>query len=140
MSMTAALLCLVVGVTDGDTIKVRCGDEPQERIRLVEIDAPEKKQPYGQKAKQELSSLVYAKTIEVERRGKDRYKRTLGQLSIDGLDINREMVRRGYAWCYRQYLKDKSCLKDEEASRESKLGLWQDAHPQPPWEFRHPLR
>ncbi len=140
MSAAAALLCLVVGVTDGDTIKVRCGDEPQERIRLVEIDAPEKRQPYGHKAKEALSDLIYNKEITVVRKGTDRYKRTLGQLSLDGVDINRQMVREGYAWCYRQYLKDKSCLQDEAEAREAKKGLWQDPDPQPPWEFRHPAR
>lgn len=139
-TLAAVVICLVVGVSDGDTITVRCGDLPQERIRLLEIDAPEKKQAFGQHAKQELSNLVYGQTIDVEPRGKDRYKRTLAHLKLDGLDINREMVRRGYAWCYRQYLKDLSCLEDERAARDAKKGLWRDANAQPPWEFRHPRR
>ncbi len=137
MSLSAAVLCLVVGVSDGDTVTVRCDQGPQERIRLVEIDAPEKRQPYGQKAKQVLSDLIYKKEITVSRQGKDRYKRTLAQLSLGELDINREMVRQGYAWCYRQYLKDKTCLKDEAIAKQANRGLWQDKDPQPPWQFRH---
>ena len=134
---SAGLLCLVVGVSDGDTITVRCGDQPQERIRLLEIDAPEKKQAYGQKAKQALSVLIFGKEITVEEAGHDRYKRTLAHLKLDGLDVNREMVKLGYAWCYRQYLKDRTCLDDEEQAREEKIGLWADKDPMPPWQWRH---
>lgn len=136
-SLTAAVLCLVVGVSDGDTITVRCDNELQERIRLVEIDAPERRQPFGHKSKRALSDLIYGETVVIERHGRDRYKRTLAQISFDGLDVNREMVRRGLAWCYRQYLKDQKCLADEQSARNSKLGLWSESEPTPPWKFRH---
>lgn len=138
--IAAGLLCLVVGVSDGDTIKVRCGDQPQERIRLMEIDAPEKAQAYGQRAKQALSALVYGKEIRVEAGGKDRYRRTLAHLKLDDIDINRLMVRQGFAWCYRQYLHDGGCLDDEVQARERRLGLWADADPTPPWEWRKARR
>lgn len=118
MSVVAvSLLCLVVGVADGDTIAVRCGDHVQERVRLMEIDAPEKKQAYGQKAKQALSDLLYGKQVVVEGGGHDRYGRLLAHLKLDAFDINREMVKLGYAWCYRQYLKDLTCLEDEEVAK-----------------------
>ena len=135
--IAASLLCLVIGVSDGDTITVRCGDHPQERIRLMEIDAPEKKQAYGQKARQALSELVYGKQINIETSGHDRYQRTLAHLKLDDSDINRLMVKQGFAWCYRQYLKDLSCLDDEQHAKDQHLGLWADADPIPPWAFRH---
>ncbi len=135
--IAASLLCLVVGVSDGDTITVRCADQPQERIRLMEIDAPEKRQAYGQQAKQALSALVYGKQINVEASGHDRYRRTLAHLKLDGTDINRLMVKQGFAWCYRQYLEDRSCLDDEQHARDQHLGLWADPDPTPPWTWRH---
>lgn len=135
--IAAGLLCLVVGVSDGDTITVRCGDQPQQRIRLMEIDAPEKAQPYGQRAKQALSALVYGKQIDVAASGSDRYRRTLAHLRLDDVDINRMMVRQGLAWCYRQYLHDSRCLDDEKHAKDQHIGLWADPDPTPPWEWRH---
>lgn len=136
-ALSAAVLCLVVGISDGDTIKVRCGEAAEERVRLLQIDAPEKKQAFGTKAKEALSDLVYAKQIHLERSSTDRYGRTLGRLTLDGTDINFEMVRRGFAWCYRKYLTDPSCLAIEADAKQAHRGLWADAEPVPPWEFRH---
>jgi endonuclease YncB( thermonuclease family) len=138
--IAASLLCLVVGISDGDTLTVRCGDQPQQRIRLMEIDAPEKAQAYGQKAKQALSALVYGQQIDVEVSGSDRYRRTLAHLKLDDVDINRVMVRQGFAWCYRQYLRDRSCLDDEARAKAQHLGLWADPDPTPPWEWRRAKR
>lgn len=106
----------------------------------MEIDAPEKAQPYGQRAKQALSALVYGKQIQVDASGKDRYQRTLAHLMLDKIDINRLMVRQGFAWCYRQYLHEHACLDDEAQAREQQLGLWADADPTPPWEWRKARR
>ena len=137
-SLSVAVLCLVVGVSDGDTIKVRCGDTPEEKVRLLQIDAPEKKQAFGTKAKEVLSDLAFGKTVQLERGSPDRYGRTLGRLTLDSTDLNFEMVRRGFAWCYLKYLTDQSCLTIEADAREHRRGLWADASPIPPWEFRHP--
>lgn len=138
-SLSAAVLCLVVGITDGDTIKVRCGTDDEEKVRLVQIDAPEKKQAFGTQAKQMLSDLAHDKNIQLERHSTDRYGRTLGRITLDGTDLNFEMVRLGYAWCYRKYLTDESCLVIEDDARQHHRGLWTDASPTPPWEFRHPV-
>jgi micrococcal nuclease len=81
---------------------------------------------------------VYGKQVQLERASTDRYGRTLGRLTLEGADINFEMVRRGFAWCYRKYLTDESCLGIEEQAKRSRRGLWADASPVPPWEFRHP--
>lgn len=110
----------VVGVSDGDTVKVlteqscdtgkdcRSG-KIQYRLRLAEIDTPEKKQPYGSKAKQALSDLVFGRMIKVEQIDKDRYGRLVANLYVDGKWVNAEMVRSGSAWVYRQYAKHRSC-------------------------------
>ena len=137
-SLSAAVLCLVVGITDGDTVKVRCGEAAEEKVRLLQIDAPEKKQAFGSKAKEALSDLAFQKQVQLERGDTDRYGRTLGRLTLDGTDLNFEMVRRGFAWCYRKYLTDSSCLAIEDDARQHQRGLWADASPTPPWDFRHP--
>lgn len=135
-TFSAAVLCLVVGITDGDTVKLRCGDAAEEKVRLLQIDAPEKKQAFGTQAKKALSELAYEKTVHLERSGTDRYGRTLGRVSLDGTDLNVEMVWRGFAWCYRRYLSDPSCLAIEEDARRHRHGLWVEASPIAPWDFR----
>lgn len=125
----------VVAVADGDTITVLVGTE-QYKIRLNAIDSPEKKQAYGQQAKERMSLLVFAKTVSVAISGQDRYGRYLGTVTVDGVDVNRAMIRDGYAWHYRQYSKDATLDELEASARKAKLGLWKDDHPIPPWDFR----
>lgn len=114
----------VVAVIDGDTLKILTTDKTQVKIRLAEIDCPEKKQPWGQKAKQALSDYVFGKMVEVQPQKKDRYGRVIGHIYIDGLNINREMVRFGHCWVYRKYSKDPSMIDLETDARVNKKGLW----------------
>ncbi len=93
----------VVGVSDGDTITVLDADRTQHKIRLAGIDAPESKQAFGSRSKQNLSDLVFGKDVAVEWDKRDRYQRTLGVVLVDGHDVNLEQVRAGMAWWYRQY-------------------------------------
>ena len=102
----AALLCLVVGISDGDTIKVRCTDQPQIVIRLAEIDAPEKAQAFGQRSKEMLSTLCFKKQAEIRPSTRDRYGRTVARVICTGTDANAAMVRSGMAWAYTRYLTD----------------------------------
>jgi endonuclease YncB( thermonuclease family) len=127
----------VVGITDGDTIKVlRKGEEV--KIRLEGIDCPESHQAFGNKAKQATSDLAFGKTVTVQAKGKDRYQRTLADIILpDGKNLNRELVRTGFAWWYRKYSKDESLGKLEAEAREAKRGLWADKNPVPPWDWRH---
>lgn len=125
----------VVGVTDGDTITV-LKDREQVKVRLVEIDAPEKGQAFGNRAKQALSELVHGRLVEIREHGIDRYGRTLGRVYQFGLDVNAEMVRSGMAWIYFKYAKDKGLYQLEAEAREQRRGLWADKEPVPPWEWR----
>ena len=108
----AAFLCLgagpkhtwwVVGVTDGDSITCLTGDKQQVKVRLNAIDAPERGQPFANKSKQALSDMVFGKDVEVEELGTDRYKRTIGLVTVGELDVNHEMVAKGMAWHYVKY-------------------------------------
>ena len=132
----AALLCLVVGISDGDTIKVRCPDQPQMVIRLAEIDAPEKAQAFGQRSKELLSTLCFKKQAEIRPSTRDRYGRTVARVLCAGTDANAAMVRSGMAWAYTRYLTDPQIKAMEVVARRERLGLWAEADPVPPWEWR----
>lgn len=123
----------VIKISDGDTITV-LNNKEQTKVRLYGIDAPEKKQDYGQKSKQFLASLIAGQVVEVEPKGKDRYKRTLGIIYHKGQDINAQMVLNGYAWAYVKY--SRIYVNQEKTARENKRGLWQSSDPTPPWVWR----
>jgi len=123
----------VVKISDGDTITILTQEKQQVKVRLYGIDAPEKKQPYGQKSKQFLSNLIAGRSVEIQEKGKDRYKRVLGIVYLDGQDINAQMVLSGYAWAYVKY--SKIYVGQELKARSQNLGLWRDK-PIPPWEWR----
>jgi endonuclease YncB( thermonuclease family) len=127
----------VVGVHDGDTVTLLMAGNRQVKVRLAQIDAPESDQAFGQRSKQSLSDLVFNKTIRVEKETIDKYGRTVGTLLVDGIDANREQIKRGMAWAYRKYLRDPSLLQVEEEARRAKVGLWSEPNPMPPWEYRH---
>lgn len=129
----------VVKVTDGDTITVLV-DRAQRRIRLSEIDAPERSQPFGNRARQALAGLVANRVVVVEVTDTDRYGRLIGRITVDVEDVNRQMVVNGFAWVYRQYMTDRSLLEDEARARDGGVGLWSDPHPVPPWEWRRGAR
>lgn len=126
----------VIGVLDGDTIDMLIDGRPY-RIRLEGIDAPEKRQAYGQRSRQHLSDMIYGKQVKLSSSGSDRYGRTLGHIyTADGVWVNREMIVAGYAWHYKQYSSDFRLSVAEDAARNSKAGLWNDKNPVPPWDYR----
>jgi endonuclease YncB( thermonuclease family) len=149
--LSAALLCLifpleahadivgkVIAISDGDTVKVLTNDHKQHKVRLAEIDTPEKGQPYGQKAKDALSLLIFGKAVRVEEVTTDRYGRLVGHIYLNDLHINKEMVRIGAAWAYRQYLKDQSFIDIENTAKADQRGIWglSEAQRVPPWDWR----
>jgi micrococcal nuclease len=130
----------VVGVADGDTITViRHGRG--EKVRLYGIDCPEKGQAFGNRAKQFTSQMVFGKDVLVKTHGCGKYNRILGDIFLpDGGHLNQELVRNGYAWCFKKYVKDVTLARLEEEARTAKVGLWADPHAVPPWEFRRSCR
>jgi ATP-dependent hsl protease ATP-binding subunit hslU len=123
----------VIKISDGDTITI-LQNKTQIKVRLFGIDAPELKQPYGKKSKQFLANLIAGEVVEVDENGKDRYKRTIGTIYLNGADINAQMVANGYAWAYRKFSK-KYTVQESRAKKQG-LGLWRDKEPTPPWEWR----
>jgi len=142
LSLSASALAWsgkVVGVSDGDTIKVLNSTMEQVKIRLYGVDTPEKKQEFGQVAKQFTSDMVFGKMVDVEVLATDRYGRKVALVYVDNLTLNEELVRAGQAWVYDRYCDAPMCLKWkglQAAAKKERLGLWADQAPTPPWEWR----
>lgn len=127
----------VVGIKDGDTVEL-LKDGHTEVVRLAYIDCPEKAQPFGKRAKQFTADLCFGKKVKLVSDGKrDRFKRIVGVLIIDDtLNLNKELVRTGYAWHFKRYSDDEAYAALENNARENRLGLWADEHPVAPWNWR----
>lgn len=126
----------VVGVYDGDTLTCLDDTNAKQKVRLAEIDAPERGQDFGTASREALADMVFGKTIDVVDQGQDRYGRWISRISVDGIDVNREMVAGGYAWHYAAYSSDPSLGQLQEQARSQRLGLWAQPNPIPPWEWR----
>ncbi|EEF8798606.1 thermonuclease family protein [Salmonella enterica] len=127
----------VIRVIDGDTIDLFHERKPV-RIRLANIDAPEKKQAYGRWSLHKLNSLVIGQTVTVTYTQSDRYGRILGRVvSNNGIEANRYMVQSGAAWVYDRYNTDNALPALQKEAQQQKRGLWADGNPLPPWEWRH---
>jgi Micrococcal nuclease (thermonuclease) homologs len=132
----------IVGITDGDTVKVRLqGEGDQIKIRLYGIDAPEKGQPFGRKSREFLMELtLIGSTITVEPVNFDRYDRLVAILyDADGRCLNQALVEAGLAWVYPRYCRQPVCAswsRAEELARRNRTGLWTETSPTPPWEWR----
>ena len=128
----------IVGrVVRGDTITVLSTSTTQHKIRLQGIDAPEKKQAFGNASRKFLSGLVANREVRVTYTKRDRYGRILGTVFVYGRDINLEMLKAGMAWHYKKYDTNPAYAKAETEARTARRGLWQDKNPTPPETFRH---
>lgn len=134
---------VVSRVKDGDTVVIQTSNRIT--CRLYGIDAPETSkrgksgQPYGKEAKDNLERLIFKKSVDIEVMNNDRYGRKVCRIHRDGMDINLQMVKDGYAWAYVEYLKRPHAseyIQAENEARGKRKGLWQDYNPTPPWEFR----
>lgn len=135
----------VVGISDGDTIRV-LADGQQITVRLAEIDAPEKAQPFGTRSKQSLSDMCFDKQARIATQGRDRYGRTIGRIYCftpgvrTEVDANAEQVRRGMAWVFDRYATDHALYNLQDDARSARRGLWADQSTTPPWEWRKTRR
>ena len=133
----------VIHVADGDTITVLDDAHAQHRIRLAGIDAPEKRQAFGQVSKQSLVDQVAGQSVMVDWSKSDKYLRKVGKVLLNGQDINLEQIQRGLAWHYKEYQREQSpadrqaYAAAEDVARAAHIGLWRDVAPQAPWDFRY---
>ena len=126
----------VVGVADGDTLTILDDSKQTYKIRLAQIDAPEKKQDFGQASKSSLSDICFGKDAHVEVETIDKYKRYVAIVTCNGIEANLVQVRNGMAWVYVQYAKDKKYFDVQEEAKKYRIGLWSIDNPTPPWKFR----
>ncbi len=139
----STLLCLVVAIADGDTLTARCESEFGQQtviVRLSQIDAPEMRQPWGEHSRKNLVRLCLGKAVTAHEESKDRNQRVVARVVCEGVDANAEQVRAGMAWVFDRYVTDRSLYALQSESRELMRGLWADASPVPPWEWRKGVR
>jgi len=150
--LVLALLCVsanaqvltgkVVKVTDGDTVVILDSSNRQHKIRLSGIDAPEKGQPFGEASRKHLASLIAGKSVTVEWHKRDRYGRIVGKVLHSSADACRAQIEAGLAWHFKRYQmeqspEDRSSYAEAETrARRDRVGLWKDARPIAPWEWR----
>ena len=136
------LLGLVVRVADGDTVTMLDQAQQTYKVRLAGIDAPEKKQAFGERSRQSLYDMVHGKNVQLETHKRDKYGRHVGTLKVDNADVNLLQVQRGMAWHYTAYAREQteqdqqSYSAAEGQAREAKLGLWADGAALAPWAWR----
>ena len=122
-------------IIDGDTVYGSLNGKTY-KIRLTEIDAPERDQPFGRESKVFLRKLLKDGEFNADISGQDKYGRYLARLYDNGVDVNREMVSEGLAWVYDYYVTDKTFYQNQQEAQELKKGLWSKRYPAPPWEWR----
>lgn len=132
----------IVGVADGDTVTLLDASKTQHRIRLDGIDAPERTQPHGQRARQSLAQLAHGRAAHADCPKVDRYGRAVCRVMVDGVDVGLEQVRRGFAWHYVKYAHEQrpadraDYARAESTARSAHSGLWSFSDPTPPWDYR----
>jgi endonuclease YncB( thermonuclease family) len=145
----------VIVVIDGDTVMVlregggnaagfplnsHLGSGQKIKIRLADIDAPEKDQPFGKQSHDALLEMVGKKQVQIDSRAVDQYGRTVGLITLDGRNVNQEQVRRGMAWADSHYRRDNTYVSLQREAQQARRGLWAQTNPQAPWQWRklHP--
>ncbi len=126
----------VVRVSDGDTITILDEGKVENKVRLNRIDAPEKKQAFGEVSRKYLATMVAGKFVKVEWAKKDKYGRILGDVIVGEVNVNLRMVQAGLAWHFKRFDNTPIYAQAENEARARKVGLWVDPNPIPPWDFR----
>ena len=126
----------VVGIKDGDTIELLTSDKETHNIRLAHVDTPERGQAYGKRAKEFTSDFCYGQRATINITDKDRYQRLVGEVTVDGKELNLAIIEAGFGWHYKKYSKSKVHAAAETNARNKKRGLWSDKRAVAPWDYR----
>ena len=139
LTQAAEFTAKAIAVLDGDTVMVKRANGLV-KIRLAEIDAPERAQAFGETSKRSLADMVLNKQVKIVSQAIDQYGRMVAHLNVNGLDVNAEQIRRGMAWEYSNYHSNHALIALQEEARQVPRGLWALNTPTPPWEWRklHP--
>jgi len=123
-------------IIDGDSILVVDAKDLEYEVQLEGIDAPELKQEFGKESSEGLSKMLKDKPLKITWKMKDQYDRLLGQVYVDDLHINIEMLRSGMAWHFKRFNKSEELAKAETEAKDAKKGLWGTNSPMAPWDYR----
>ncbi len=135
--LAAAMLCLVVAVSDGDSLVVHCGSQAPERVRIASIDAPELRQAWGRRARKNLAQWCLRRPARIDAEGHDRYGRLLAQVHCQGRDVAAAQVDAGLAWVHpSQEPQHPDLAAAQQRARAARQGLWAQKRPQAPWKYR----
>ncbi|WP_243471552.1 thermonuclease family protein [Winogradskyella sp. MH6] len=126
----------VVAITDGDTFKLLTQDSTLIRVRVANIDCPERKQPFSKRAKQFTSDAIFEKQVELKVIKKDRYGRSIAYVYYGGKNLSEELLKAGLAWHFVKYSDDETLQPLEDKAKKDKIGLWVDPKAIAPWEWR----
>ena len=143
MDPAVGLLCLIIGIADGHTLTARCetlAGMENTKVRMAEIDAPEKAQAFGKRSRQHLSDICFKKSATVVAKSKDRRGRTVTRVACASVDASAEQVRAGMAWVYDKYATDPALYALQDQARAARRGPWSDAEPLAPWMWRSGAR
>lgn len=129
----------VIAVMDGDTVMVLRGGQKL-KVRMANIDAPEKDQTFGRQSRDSLLEMVGKKQVQIDSQAVDQYGRIVGLISVGGRNVNQEQIKRGMAWEYSHYHSDKTYIGMQGDAQQARRGLWTQTSPQAPWQWRkqHP--
>lgn len=137
----ASLFCLVVAISDGDTLTARCGSPgayQQVKVRVAAIDAPESRQAFGQKSRQHLAQMCFRQRATLQPVDQDSYGRTVANVRCGSADVAAAQVRAGLAWVYTPYASSHPHLAPlQRQARAQGTGLWSQKRPLAPWDYRH---
>ncbi len=131
---------LVVGISDGDSFRLKLEGNEIIRVRLAYVDCPERGQDFYQKAKNFSSGQIFKKSVQINVTDTDRYGRKVGIVYYDDKILNEELLKNGFAWHYRQYSDSQELQELEDQAKAGKTGIWSHNRPTPPWEFRRMKR
>lgn len=127
----------VIGISDGDTFTGLTDDDQQIKCRIYGVDAPEKKQAFGNRSRQTLSNLIFGKQVHIKIQNKDRYGRAIvWAYTSDGKDVSAEMLKAGMAWHFKKYDNSKEYAELDSLARIGQIGLWSDKNSVAPWNYR----
>lgn len=131
----------VTGVKDGDTFVLLMNGK-QQVVRFAHIDCPEKRQPYGNKARKFVSDLCFGAFVSlIQCGGYDRNKRLIAEVILpDGRNLNKELMRHGLAWHFKKYSTDEEYARLETQAKNRRIGLWSEPNPVAPWLWRKQMR
>ena len=136
----------IISIADGDTVTLLDANLQQHKIRLSGIDAPERRQPFGNRSRLHLGALVFGRQVTADCPKTDRYKRAVCRIEVDGVDANLAQVEAGMAWHYKEYAREQRApdrrryAQAEDVARQTRRGLWGDRTPVAPWDFRKARR